>query len=49
MRYLIVGLALFGVYCALARFTPGLLMGASLPVLLIVAVVCTFTVAHRVK
>ena len=47
-RFAIIAACLFGFWCAATRFVPGLVMGLSLPILLGIAVVATFFVAHSV-
>ncbi len=49
MKYLIVGLTIFGLFSLISRFTPTLLMTAGLPILICGAVVMTVMVSHRVK
>jgi hypothetical protein len=48
MRYVLIAACLFGIWCAATRFVPGLVMGMSLPVLLVVGCVATFFVSHRI-
>ena len=49
MRYVIIGLSMFGAWALCVRFFPTGIMGLSVPVLLIGAAVLAVVVSHRVK
>lgn len=49
MKYLVIGFVLFGLYAFMARFVPALLLSASLPVVVVAAVVIAIYVGNKVR
>ena len=49
MKYLVTIACLFGLWCFATRFVPGLVMGISAPILVLVGLIAGLYIASKVK